>query len=62
MALLARQEQAGKEQKLSSSISVYRLPAGDVDKIIGVSSSLKIWIKGVCLPTSLTGVPFIFGF
>jgi hypothetical protein len=51
MDLLPRQEQAGKEQKLSSSMNLYRLPAG-VAWIIGVSSCLKVQIKGEYLSTS----------
>jgi hypothetical protein len=48
---LAREEQAGTEQKLPSSKSLCRLPAEGVARIIGVSSHLKIQIKGECLST-----------
>jgi hypothetical protein len=45
----ARQGQAGKEQKLSSSTSLCRLPGG-VTQIKGVSSCRKIQISCVLLP------------
>ena len=49
MDVLARQGQAGKEQKFSH-VSLCRLPAGGIAHIKGVSSSFKIQIKEVCLP------------
>ena len=52
MDFLARQEQAGKEQKLSSSKALCRLPADGVARMEGVSSCLKIQSEGVYLPTS----------
>lgn len=42
MDVLKRQEQAGKEQKLLSSVSLYELPAEGVAQV-----------KDVCLPTSI---------
>lgn len=51
MDLLARQEQAGKEQNLSSK-SLYRLPAEGTAQIKDVSSHLKIQMIGVWLLTS----------
>lgn len=50
--MLARQQQAAKETKLPSSMSLCSLQAEGMVQIKGVSSSLKIWIKGVNLPTS----------
>jgi hypothetical protein len=41
MDCLARQEQASKEQKLSSPMSLYMLPAEDVSQIRAKSSHLK---------------------
>jgi hypothetical protein len=38
MDLLARQKQASKEQRLPSSISLYRLPAESVDQTKGILS------------------------
>lgn len=75
--MLARQEQADKEQNLSSG-SLHRLPAEGMAQIKRVSSHLKVRIKDVCLPVSkvntrsevtyfkpskksLTGVPSISG-
>jgi hypothetical protein len=42
MVVLARRGQAGREQKLPSSMSFYRLPAGGRIHIKGVFSHLKI--------------------
>ena len=42
----------GKEQKLSSSMSLYRLPLEGMDQVKGVSSFLKIQIKDVWLSVS----------
>lgn len=48
--LLARQEQAGKEQRLPSSLALHRLPAEGVAQTKAVFSCLKILIKDLCLP------------
>lgn len=40
---------AGKEKKLSSMF-LYRLLEEDMVHIGGMSSNLKIWIKGMCSP------------
>jgi hypothetical protein len=42
MDLLARHEQASKEQKLSSFMSLYNIPTGGMAQIQGLSSLLKI--------------------
>lgn len=52
MDLLVRLNQAGKEQKVSSSKSICRLPAEGVAHIIGRSSHLRRFVLSLCLPTS----------
>jgi hypothetical protein len=42
MDVLARQRQSGKEQMLSHSMSLYRLPAEGMTQINNVSSYLNI--------------------
>lgn len=50
--VLARPGQAGREQHLPLSMSLYRLLAEDVAHIRGASSPLKIQFKSMCVPTS----------
>ena len=50
MDVLAMQKQAVKEQKLPSSMFLYRLSAEGVAQIKGVSSHPKVQNKNMCLP------------
>ena len=52
MDLLGSREQTGKEQKHSSSMFLYTLPAEGVAQIKGGSSHLKRSRLKVCLPAS----------
>jgi hypothetical protein len=52
MNLLSRPKQAGKEQKLSSSVSLYRVPGKGVAQTKGMSSYLKTHINVTHLPNS----------
>lgn len=64
MDVLVRRGQGGKEQKLPSSMSLYRplswrglivkAEAEEMAQMKGMSFHLRIWIKGVCLQASRT--------
>ena len=58
--VLAIWQQAGKEQKLLSSMLLYRLQEEGMSHIKGMFSCFKIWTKDPCLPAPRSGSRWVF--